>query len=168
MKAKLLIDNKEFAVEISDEELEKLKNKAVKKTGYERVVYNERYYSYRGLCVTSFIEGQNSKDDNLYDSGEYYSDITVAENNLRADMLMRRLRRFAVEHREESLSWENETQTKYFICYDYDSKYLDIDIRRLQCDFGVIYFDSRATAQLAIETFYNELIWYFTEYKDSL
>lgn len=33
---------------------------------------------------------------------------------------------------------------------------------------GIIYFDSGEAAQLAIETFHDELIWYFTEYKDSL
>ena len=35
-------------------------------------------------------------------------------------------------------------------------------------DIGSVYFDSKENAQLAIDTFYNELIWYFTKYEDSL
>ena len=35
-------------------------------------------------------------------------------------------------------------------------------------EFGTIFFDSETAAQLAIDTFRDELIWYFTEYKDSL
>ena len=34
--------------------------------------------------------------------------------------------------------------------------------------YGIIYFDSVQIAQLAINTFHDELVWYFTEYKDSL
>ena len=34
--------------------------------------------------------------------------------------------------------------------------------------FGGIYFDTAEAANLAISTFRDELIWYFTEYKDSL
>lgn len=34
--------------------------------------------------------------------------------------------------------------------------------------FGHILFDTADTVKLAIETFHDELIWYFTEYKDSL
>ena len=34
--------------------------------------------------------------------------------------------------------------------------------------FGGIYFDTESAVSLAIETFHDELIWYFTEYKDSL
>ena len=33
---------------------------------------------------------------------------------------------------------------------------------------GTILFDSEETAQAAIDEFHDELIWYFTEYKDSL
>ena len=35
-------------------------------------------------------------------------------------------------------------------------------------DFGVIYFDLGETANAAIDEFRDELIWYFTEYKEGL
>ena len=34
--------------------------------------------------------------------------------------------------------------------------------------FGAIHFDSEETANAAMDKFHDELIWYFTEYKDSL
>jgi hypothetical protein len=45
---------------------------------------------------------------------------------------------------------------------------VDIEINYEWRIAGLAYFDSEQTARLAIDAFYNELIWYFTEYKDSL
>ena len=43
MKAKLIVNNKEIEIEISEKELNKLENSAQIKTGYERL-YDENYY----------------------------------------------------------------------------------------------------------------------------
>ena len=103
-----------------------------------------------------------------YNSADYYSDHTIAENNARADKLMRQLRRFAVEHREDSFDWHKCTASKYFITYHHPSKNFSVFDCALAQTFGAIYFNSSRIANLAIETFRDELIWYFTEYKDSL
>ena len=86
---------------------------------------------------------------------------------------MRQLRRFAVENRKHSLNWEiDNNQRKYSIYYGtsnlFEEPELKIDCCFEDRYFGIIYFDTREAAQKAIETFYDELIWYFTEYKDSL
>lgn len=79
---------------------------------------------------------------------------------------MRQLRRFAVEHRENELNWNDASQGKYyFYC---NRGCVDIDYAVTTKHFGVVYFDTREAAEAALDTFYDELIWYFTEYKDSL
>lgn len=166
-KAKLIIDSKEIEVEITQEQLDKLCQKK-KKTGYERVETKQTYYVVFGdSSVESVTESCGTFEDSHYIAANYYSDKTVAENNARADRLMRQLRRFAVEHREKELDWSDKKQMKYSISYGSMLK-LGIAYTEIVKRFGGIYFDTEASAQLAIDTFKDELLWYFTEYKDSL
>ena len=81
---------------------------------------------------------------------------------------MRQLRRFAVEHREKDIDWIDGNQNKYFLRYDYLNKKIYVGFISSWRDFGQIYFDTKEMAELAVEAFKNELLWYFTEYRDSL
>ena len=81
---------------------------------------------------------------------------------------MRQLRRFAVEHRELEIDWKDLDQSKWSIGFEYNHNTLYTYNRLCSRIFGFTYFDSKEIAQTAIDTFYDELIWYFTEYKDSL
>lgn len=171
MKATVKINGQEIEIEINEEQLEQLKIK--KKTGYEKVNKKGKYYNVETKTVSEYYHNTDF-DDIAYENANYYSDKTVAENNSRADKLFRQLRRFAVENRKEELYWESEIITYFTIVYRHfpsifgEKIGLEVSYARSLQDFGSIYFDSRETAQKAIETFYDELIWYFTEYKDSL
>ena len=166
MKAKLIIDGKEINVNLSDEILNMILPK--NKTGYEKVGHGHTYSFVNTYGEVKTIDDIGSDDDLNYDIANYYSDRTVAENNARADKLMRQLRRFAVEHRVNKLNWRSGSQNKYSIYFDYGMQSLLIGINISSRDIGAIYFDSNATAKLAIDTFREELTWYFMEYKDSL
>ena len=169
MKAKLIIEDKEIEVEISEEEYKKLQPSEEKKTGYERVAeYDGFYYESSDATVEDGLEEHTELDDEYYDIANYYSDKTVAENNARADKLMRRLRRFSVEHRGRGVDFNSTETAKHYIYYDCVRDELRTTYTFYAGVFGVIYFDSEETAQAAIDTFRDELIWYFTEYKDSL
>lgn len=169
MKAKLIIEDKEIEVEISEEEYKKLQPPKEKKTGYERVSeYDNFYYESSGATVEDGLEGHTELDDEYYDIANYYSSETVAENNARADKLMRQLRRFAVEHRGCGVNLNDINTKKYFIYCDYEDDELGVTSVFHSKVFRAIYFDSEETAQAAIDEFHDELIWYFTEYKDSL
>lgn len=167
MKAKLVIEDKEFPIEIQESELQKMLAPQ-KKTGYERVELDERFYSVRAdNSIFAPIDGRSLEHDACYDTANYYSSQTVAENNARADELMRQLRRFAVEHREHEIDW-NDDSRKYCIYDEDNTNNLKIDYCFRTRYPSCIYFDTPEAARLAIETFKDELIWYFTEYKDSL
>ena len=169
MKAKLIIEGKEIEIEISEEEYKKLQSEEEKKTGYERVPESDVYF-YANTKGDAEIACEDCYDidDEYYESANYYSDKTVAENNARADKLMRQLRRFAVEHRERGVSFDDINIEKHYICYDYASDELEVSSVVFSKNFGAIYFDSIKVARAAIDEFHDELIWYFTEYKDSL
>ena len=166
MKAKLIIKGKEIEIEISEEEYKKLQPS---ETGYERVSKSDIYFyaNSRGYVE---IDDDNyyNVDDECYESANYYSDKTVVENNARADKLMRQLRRFAVEHRECGVNFNDTNTRKYYVYYDYGNNTLGAAFTLCAKTFGTIRFDSEETAQAAIDEFRDELIWYFTEYRDSL
>lgn len=166
MLAKLVVEGKEFDIEILNPKLQEL-IAPKKRTGYERVAENNYYWTVdtqsKVYCLT---ESNDSGDQNLYDSANYYESEVVAGRNARADTLMRQLRRFAVEHRVNKIDWEDEEQGKYYIWFDCDNLRIGSDV--LFPEFGSIIFDSEKSCKQAIETFKDELIWYFTEYRDSL
>ena len=143
------------------------------KTGYERVRELERYYwtgddgSVYGSHENESHENEISADDLRYDTANYYSSYDVGKNNARADQLMRCLRRFAVENRKDKIDWNDGKKHKYNICYSCSTQEIFVDFES-NCRNFEIYFDSCGVAERAIEEFKDELIWYFTEYKDSL
>ena len=169
MKATLIIEGKEIEIEISEEEYKKLQPPKEKKTGYERVPEGDYFYyeSGRGKAESG-IDEYCYIDDEYYASAYYYSSEIVAENNARADKLLRQLRRFAVQHRESGINFNNATTEKYYIICDYENDELRATYTSYAKVFGAIYFDSREVANAAIDKFHDELIWYFNEYKDSL
>ena len=166
MKAKLIIEDKEIEIEISEEEYKKLQPS---ETGYERVPESDIYfYANTKGDVETACEDCYDVDDEYYESANYYSDKTVAENNARADKLMRQLRRFSVEHRECEVDFNSTETAKHYIYYDCIHDELKTVFTFYAKTFGTILFGSEETAQAAIDEFRDELIWYFTEYKDSL
>ena len=171
MKVEISYDGIKRTVEMTKEEIEKMF--PVKKTGYERVGRSDIYYGVgSGGRVYVTNDNGNELNETVYDTANYYSDETVAKNNARADTLYRKLRRFAVEHRVHTLDWKISFQQKWYIYYDYCGRMggdnLCVACYREVRDFGNISFDSQKTAEAAIKEFKDELIWYFTEYKDSL
>ena len=172
MKAKLIVEGREFPIEIQDPELQKLLTPK-KKTGYERVLNNSDTYYYQSdvCCIHSVRDIGDRMDDIRYDNANYYCDQEVARNNARADKLMRQLRRFAVENggTPNVDDWERGcVKDKCTIYYNYDANRLEVGYSQIQRYFGEVYFNDPQQVKAAIETFHDELIWYFTEYKDSL
>lgn len=170
---KITIDGKEYEckkVVMDNNNVEiVLEEDSKKETGYERAYTGNNYYSVSGnSCITQFVERDSDFDDEWYDKGNYYSSNKIAQNNARADKLLRQLRQFSILNRKNSIDWKNKNQRKFVIYYDYGGKELKIDNYFYLRMPNLVYFDSRELATKVIEKFKDELIWYFTEYKDSL
>lgn len=162
-----LEDGRELIIDIDENTLKPIEEP--NKTGYERVEINKYYFSINTNNEAIKIHNDGLPyDEEQYINANYYSDKTVAENNIRADTLMRKLRRFAVEHRKKDINWDDSNQLKYEIYYYHSNQSIKTSPYQNCQVFGTIYFDTAETAKLAIEKFKDELIWYFTKYKDSL
>lgn len=160
-------------VEIAESEFAKLAAAGFKQpmtpTGYERVEKGEDYHFISASNLRNIrTEDYTSVSNELYNTANYYSSEVLANNNARADQLMRQLRRFAVEHRELDIDWKDSYRTKWSIGFEYIYNTLYACNRLCSREFGATYFDSQEAAQAAINAFHDELIWYFTEYKNSL
>lgn len=95
--AKLIINGREIEVQLTDEEVAKFIPK--QKTGFERVDYGNDYmYISEFGRIISTQEDFCAKDNAIYESGNYYTDESLAEWCARQETLLRKMRRWAAEH----------------------------------------------------------------------
>ena len=182
MKVELKVNDKSVQAEIPEEQLketvlfEQLKKLGLiedkPKTGYERreECNNKKYYFVNTIDLV--IENENTVlfDQNRYDVGNYYSDKTIAENNARADRLLRQLKQWQAQN-DKAISisdWKNEGIIKYFIAYNYRSSLFEIGRCSRRREPNIIYFTTKDKVSKAGKNFRDELEWYFTEYQQRL
>lgn len=180
MQVELKVNDKSVQAEIPEEQLketvlfEQLKRLGLieeQRTGYERVEKGDVYYLniINGETVAE-TECNGRIDEGRYDTGNYYSNKTIAENNARADRLQRCLRQWqAANDKVISISdWKNDEINKYFITYNYRSSLFEIGRSSQRREPNIIYFTTKGKVTEAIKNFRNELEWYFSEYQQRL
>lgn len=160
MEITITVNGEKVRAEIDDRDIAKITGKKPeKRTGYEPME--------EGYCVTEGGEisdelypGGGCKNSPEYIAGNFYSLKKVAENNARADALMRQLRRFAAEHggcrKPEENGWEIAADS--FKGTIFPKRIDDI------IPAGTVCFSSNESAYTAITQYYDELNWYFTDY----
>lgn len=167
MKLTGTYNGKQIELELTEEQVEVLKQREKKKTGWERAERGEKYF-YCNLAESSkTTELGDSLDSTRYECANYCTDETLAKNIARAQTLQRKLWRRSAELCEK-VDWRNPETKKYDIIYDYEDDDLCVDF----CIFGrgleEIYFDTEEHAEQAIKEFKDELIWYFTEFQSRM
>ena len=98
----------------------------------------------------------------LYKNDNYFCTRETAENTVRADNVCRKLRHFAISHRDPNKSMADGG---YTITYNYDLKCLEIGATGNWLAIGDVVFDTEDVARQAMNKYATELIWYFTEAK---
>ena len=172
-KVTIIINGKEYEVEMWHNEVEKVIAAAEHEpfTGYEKMEEGDYYYIDQCDDISD-----NPNDcycaDIHYDNANYYSDRAVAANNLRADTLMRQIRRFAtmnggVAAPSQLLEEEQIQENNYYITCVNNKTLLCCEMSSYANYplFGLILFRSKEGCRKCIEVFRNELLWYFTEYE---
>ena len=171
MQVTINANGKSIKAEITEEQAKELGLVDTRPTGYERVEKGSTYFfNDASGDADSTTEKKYIVDQDFYDSGNYYSDCEIAENNARADRLQRCLRQWQAQN-DEPISvddWENKDIEKYAIKYSYTCNKFFIDKSRLLRIPNNVYFTTKEKAEEAIEQFADELIWYFTEYVQRL
>ena len=140
-----------------------------RKTGYERCL-GGWYYSQSESGFAISHKHDSDIDDDRYNAANYHADEKLAQDNARADALMRNLRRFSAESRKHKIDKMDINQSKYSLRYGFCCNgRKDIYVG---CDYGsitqgIVYFDTKELAEVAIKKYRDELMWYFTEYSDT-
>ena len=101
----------------------------------------------------------------LYKNDNYFSTRETAENTVRADNVCRRLRHFAISHRDPTKSMADGG---YTITYNYELNSLEIGATGNWLGIGDVVFETEGLARQAMNKYATELIWYFTEGKASM
>ena len=118
MKVELKANGKTVQVEMTEEQAKILGLVEERsRTGYERVEVEETYYLVEVDDEITNMKHNGQLDRDCYDVGNYYSNKTIAENNARADRLLRHLRQWQAQN-DEPISvedWNNESKKKWFI-----------------------------------------------------
>lgn len=134
--------------------------------GFDRAQKGSPYYyvDYFGYVVDD-IDARGRADDLIYGNENYYLDKDRALNDARADLLMRKLRRFSLKRQKDGVSWGNST-AKFCILFDNLKRELFVTCVSYMHGFGQVYFETLVDAEDAIKEFETELLWYFKEYSN--
>lgn len=141
--------------------------------GYDGVNVSKSYwYIDDGGYIINVIETESDDDVARYCNANYYADERIAGESARADCLMRELRRFAAHHHSlaaPSSTKNNKQHWSIGCCLDGTDLYdLDVIASNDPQQVGEICFWDEATARDALDTFRDELIWYYTKYLPTL
>lgn len=143
-------------LEMEFEEIKETKNP------YTRVDYGERYYAMERTGSVGFVKEDGYYfDDNLFSIANYFNNRNYAEYIDFKETLMRRMDRFAWEHNEKVINWDDNWSTKYCIKFSNVRNEFIID---WNCSYqsNDIYFTSREIAEKAMEEFKEDLIKLYT------
>lgn len=130
------------------------------KTGWERLELMQRYYMTNG---ESQPETYHPEDADRYENADYFSSPALAADIARAQTIWRKLMRWQAEN-DAPVDWENDAICHYYIYYGHNKTFCVGGLSFWQDAFNV-YFSTEEKAQQAIETFHDDLLWLFTEFK---
>lgn len=136
------------------EEIKEIKNP------YTRVDYNDWYYAIERAGSVTTLADNSDYDDRMFNVANYFNNKNYAEYVGFKETLMRKLDKFAWEHNEQTISW-NDCRHKYFILFSIDDNELIVDWNRVYKSNNV-YFTSREIAEKALEKFKDDLMKLYT------
>ena len=166
MKATLIVNGNSIDIELNAEQYEKLFPEEKKKTGYEKIEEDEQYWYVDSVGnVSPDSTGWNLNWENSrYKNANYFSNEEVANNMARAQKLWNQIHRRAVELCEPIQT--TQTIQYYVISYDVTLNKVVVGEWTTFRGFGAVYFDTEAHCKQVIDEFCEELMWYFTKFKD--
>ena len=140
-----------------EKEIAKLQDKlAILKSKKSKVWKPEEcevYYfitAYGDIYKEVYIEGCN-EDIGRYSISNCYKTKSDAEFALEKQKLLVAMQRYADEHNEEEIDWNNDRQSKYSLNYNYNLKKFNYGIWETMKQFGQIYFTSKEIAENCVK-----------------
>lgn len=165
MVVTIVANGVEHHVEVTEEQIDALLGtEALNRTAYDRVSQgNDFYCSSRCGDVATEPDERDNLSDRKYDVANYWNNKTAATNDIRADVLMRKLRRYSMMHGGYGMPDEHWT-------YKFNRANSTVFISNSANDFpiiGQITFFSWDDARNALVMYRDDIEWYFREYLPS-
>jgi hypothetical protein len=169
-KLQLIINGKPvlIPIELSEEQLREITaavNFEEIVTGWDEPKIGQKgYYEDEFNNVAEFDIDETTIDfaQKLYENDNFFSTKEAAENTVRADNVLRRLRHYAISHRASDVTMADGG---YTITYNYELECLEIGATGNWLALGDMVFDTEEIARKAMNKYASDLIWYFTEGK---
>lgn len=167
MKITVEYKGQPIEVDISEETLKMMAEGQKKNTGWEKPEKGDYYWCIDDTGkIICCVWANSCIDKQRYIVGNCYLSNTLACNIVRYRSIDARIRRRIAEICEP-VDWDNEYSGKYFIYYAHNRKEFDIT-GYSSCHYIGWYCDTKEHARQIIEEFKDELMWYFTEFKDRM
>ena len=134
-------------------------------TGWEEPKIGQMGYyedEYNEVSEFEITEETYEFAQRLYANDNFFSTRETAENTVRADNVLRKLRHFAISHRSSETSM---AEGGYTITYNYQRECLELGATGNWLAIGDVVFDTEEIARKAMNKYASELVWYFTEGK---
>lgn len=167
MKVNINYKGKPVELDIPDEKLEELV-KEQKKTGWEKPGFGREYWFVNNSgIVDKYTFSGHDIDKAICGNDCCFTSKELAENIARYQSLDRRIRRRIAEICEP-VDWNNYKKPIYLIMCDVLTReLLAAHCHRYRYSIGW-YCDTQKHAEQIIAEFKDELLWYFTEFKDRM
>ena len=152
------------------QELNSLKaqlNEPEKKTGWEKPDFGGQYY-YVGNDVSAHGSTwtNHQLDTCRYNNANCFTSEELAENIARYQSLDLRIRRRIAEICEP-IQW-GDCRRKWHFVWSHNTNLMIIDWSDSVIEYATWNFDTREQAEQIMGEFKDDLLWYFTEFKDRM
>lgn len=121
-----------------------------------------------GLEVVKFNNQEDSVDKKVINSGNYFKTKEEAQHMVEKLKVIKELQDFAIENRDEEISWDEDSRYKFSIYFDYKWKMIRISWATVAHDSPFnIYFASEKAIHDAIDSIGEDRIKkYYFDVKD--
>jgi hypothetical protein len=142
-------------IDLTDDQLEKLGLKVEKKDCFTRVP-NQKYYTIMGDGLAEYTIDSGNKLADTFDThrhkvANYCTDKKLMEQRALHETLSRLLWRFSMQNDGDKIDWKDGISDKYFIYFDHERDYFDIDTCCIFQYTECPYFNTKEIAKRAID-----------------
>lgn len=152
----ITIDGKEYNLVPVEENQER-------KTGWERVKEDRIYFCFNERLDSRWQEEDYDEyNEEMFSIGNYRNNEELNKNICRAMRLRLKMLQWQALN-DEPMKIHNDETIKWYIYWNEELELLQIT-RDNDSGLDVVYFSSREKVEEALRVFYDELLWYYTEF----
>ena len=139
-------------IPLTDEQIKLFQADEPKKSPFDRADLNDKFYFVESdfNCLRT-IENNTELDNYLFECGNYCTDKNIMKQHALHLQLNNLLWRYSMTHGGDKISWDDYSETKFYIYYDAATDEFVCDYYVTLKYFGAVPFDSKETARAAIE-----------------